>query len=238
VRAPQGSRLQLVARVVDASVEAQQTRLARNDAPFDSSDASARGIGYYLAAGAHQLAAPGGAGARSVLVALDRLPRTTAQTVLDRTVWRGKELLLGAPTASVLHAFGACRAAQHTARARADAHRLPARFVVATAGEALTPSVADARAAKEVIHKLNVTLRGQLYDGCSMDRVRVSGSRGRSTSLMGSDIDVVLFLNKARPPWNTALVDVARRLTEKLRVSVLVARCECVRLRTVFRRTN
>jgi hypothetical protein len=94
-------------------------------APLASSNASARGIGYRLAAGVHQPTAPGGAGARSasVRVALDRLPRT-AQTVLDRNVWRGKELLLGAPTASVLHAFGACRAAQHTAKARADAHRL------------------------------------------------------------------------------------------------------------------
>jgi hypothetical protein len=93
------------------------------------------------------------------------------------------------------------------------------------AGEALKPSVEDAARAKVVVQQLHVTLCGQSYGGCSVDRLRVSGSRGRNTSLMGSDVDVVLVLNKARPPWDHPLADIARRLADELHVVATVARC-------------
>jgi hypothetical protein len=45
---------------------------------------------------------------------LDGLPRE-ARAVVERTVWRGEELLLRAPTADALHAFGACAHRRRTA---------------------------------------------------------------------------------------------------------------------------
>jgi hypothetical protein len=223
--ASQGSRLQLLARVVDESVPAAAAappqQLQAHRAPVDSSKSIARCIGYCPAVGAQQGGAQGGARSASernasVHAALDGLP-PDARAVLERVVWRGEELLLRAPTADALHAFGACRAAHRT-----TAHLL--NNAIST-GEALKPSAEDAARAKAVVQQLHVTLCGQPYGGCSVDRLRVSGSRGRSTSLMGSDVDVVLVLNKARPPWDPALADIARRLTEQLHVAAAVARC-------------
>ncbi len=67
--------------------------------------------------------------------------------------------------------------------------------------------------------------KDKLYDLCSIDRVCVSGSRGRRTSLTGSDLDVVLFLNGAEPPWNHALADVANSISNELGINASVARC-------------
>jgi hypothetical protein len=79
--------------------------------------------------------------------------------------------------------------------------------------------------AKSVVQKLHTALCGHLYDGCSVDRVRVSGSRGRSTSLMDSDLDLVLFLNNALPPWEPALEGILRRLQSSFNVDVTATRC-------------
>jgi hypothetical protein len=101
-------------------------------------------------------------------------------------------------------------------------------------GQALKPSKEHAARAKSVNHKLQETLccTGQKYGGCSVDRVRMSGSRGRSTSLVNSDVDFVLMLNKACPPWDGALEDVACRLARQLRVDATVARCAHMHVHT------
>jgi hypothetical protein len=123
--ASQGSRLQLLARVVDDSVPAAAAaapplqQLQAHRAPVDSSESFARGIGYCQAFGAQQGGAQGGARSASersasVRAALDGLPRD-ARAVLERVVWRREELLLRAPTADALHAFGACCTAHRIA---------------------------------------------------------------------------------------------------------------------------
>jgi hypothetical protein len=103
-------------------------------------------------------------------------------------------------------------------------------------GEALAPPKEEKARVKAVAEKLHKTLCGQRYGcdvgrarGCSVDRFRVSGLRGRGTALMGSDLDIVVVLNNAAPPWDGALTDIAHRVVDQLHVDALVARCASTR---------
>jgi hypothetical protein len=53
---------------------------------------------------------------------------------------------------------------------------------------------------------------GKEYGGGRIDRLCISGSRGRATSLANADVDVVIFLNNAKPPWPHALDDISERV--------------------------
>jgi hypothetical protein len=119
--ASQGSRLQLLARVVDESAPAAAAPQPPHALPqpcriIDSQESSARGTGYSQAADARQATASSEVRVFSARVraALDGLPRE-ARAVFERTLWFGAELLLRAPTADVLYTFGARRATLCTA---------------------------------------------------------------------------------------------------------------------------
>jgi hypothetical protein len=162
-------------------------------------------------------------------VALDGVP-PAARKALEQALWckAAVRLLLLPPTSVVLHKLGACRISSrykpYTEHALLGAACV---FFLPCSGELLKPSHEDAPRAKRVTDLLHKALCGKdkLYDGCSLDRVCVSGSRGRRTSLTGSDVDVVLLLNGADPPWYDALADVASRIRSELGVSASVARC-------------